>query len=194
MYAEKPVAGTRKTRGWEKDATARQVWLVDDSRKTRELLRDMVGADPAILIEREFDCAETMLTHLAIAGAPEVILMDIQMGGMSGLETLKLVRTLAPGTAVVIMTAFFDGQWKQEALENGAAAFLLKSAEVDAFVRALRQARPGAVTARKAATTTTIFVTRASVGMGEAPSCVGWTRLWLSGMRLLGRGVMSNLL
>lgn len=178
-----------------KDADARRVWLVDDSRNVRKLIGGIVGADPGIIVDQQFDSAETMLSHLAIAGAPEVILMDIQMTGMSGLEALRPLRELAPETAVVIMTAFHDGQSKREALEQGAGGFIVKSAALAEFVRVLREATPGPVNSPVA--TRENVLERKSVGnyqREEAPSSIGWARFLMSRMRLFGKGVMSNFL
>jgi DNA-binding NarL/FixJ family response regulator len=69
---------------------------------------------------------------------PDVVLMDIRMPGMDGLAATAEVLALAPETRVVILTTFDDDEYVYEALRAGASGFLLKSADGDTLVNAVR--------------------------------------------------------
>jgi DNA-binding NarL/FixJ family response regulator len=62
---------------------------------------------------------------------PDVLVVDLMMPGMNGLEVCRAVRETSPGTAVVIVTAFDDEQVRKTALRDGAADFLPKSLASD---------------------------------------------------------------
>jgi len=120
----------------------RVVWLVDDNQQLASLIIQLVGKQPGISFERRFTSAEAMLEELSLGNAPDVILMDIEMGGMSGLEALRIVRQRLPETAVVIMTAFFDPKYYRRAIAGGASSFITKGVGVEEFVAALLTAVP----------------------------------------------------
>jgi FixJ family two-component response regulator len=69
-----------------------------------------------------------------------VALIDIWIPRMSGLELLKGLRTMSPGTRVIIVTADDEDSVRSAAMENGAAAFFAKPFENDIFLDAIRQA------------------------------------------------------
>jgi len=56
-----------------------------------------------------------------------VILLDVEMGGMTGVDALRPVRVLAPDVRVLIVTSFFDPLYEAQAVRDGASAFLIKA-------------------------------------------------------------------
>ncbi|GJH24297.1 response regulator [Caballeronia novacaledonica] len=74
---------------------------------------------------------------------PDVILLDLHMPGLSGLETLKLLVQDVPQTAVVILTVSEDLDELSLALRDGACGYLLKSIETDTLASAIRKAAAG---------------------------------------------------
>lgn len=72
--------------------------------------------------------------------APDVVLLDIQMPRMNGLEALRQIRA---ATKVVIVTTFADDEYVDDALANGASGFVLKDSEADLLVAATRAAANG---------------------------------------------------
>lgn len=74
---------------------------------------------------------------------PDVILLDLHMPGLSGLETLKLLVQDVPQTAVVILTVSEDLDELALALRDGACGYLLKSIETDTLASAIRKAAAG---------------------------------------------------
>lgn len=75
--------------------------------------------------------------------APDVILLDLNMPGLSGLETLQLLVQDLPDTAVVMLTVSEDADELTAAMRAGANGFLLKSIDADALVAAIRKAAAG---------------------------------------------------
>src|SRR5581483_4167564 len=76
---------------------------------------------------RQFESAEAVLEALGQDAPPDVILMDVHMGGISGLEAVRPIKAVASSTRVLILTALSDWESKTQALRDGASDFLLKS-------------------------------------------------------------------
>ena len=74
---------------------------------------------------------------------PDVILLDLNMPGLSGLETLQLLVEDLPDTAVVMLTVSEEADELTAAMREGARGFLLKSIDADALVAAIRKAASG---------------------------------------------------
>ncbi|WP_322058910.1 response regulator transcription factor [Paraburkholderia sp. J63] len=74
---------------------------------------------------------------------PDVILLDLNMPGLSGLETLQLLVQDLPDTAVVMLTVSEDADELTAAMRAGASGFLLKSIDAEALVAAIRKAAAG---------------------------------------------------
>ena len=76
----------------------------------------------------------------AMSNPVRVALIDIWIPRMSGLELLKELRTISPGTHVIIVTADDEDSVRSAAMQNGATAFFAKPFENDIFLDAIRQA------------------------------------------------------
>jgi DNA-binding NarL/FixJ family response regulator len=74
---------------------------------------------------------------------PDVVLMDLEMPVLDGIEATRRIRAAQPGVAVVVLTSFSDRERILSALDAGAAGYLLKDAEPEAIARALEAAARG---------------------------------------------------
>jgi len=74
-------------------------------------------------------------------GAPDVILMDLEMPVMDGIEATRRIITGRPQTRIVVLTSFADGDRILSAVDTGACGYLLKDAEPDELVGGIRAAR-----------------------------------------------------
>lgn len=119
-----------------------KVGLVDDQAMVRVGLKMILEAEPDIKIVGEAaDGAHAVA--LVRDYSPDVVLMDIRMPGLDGLAATAEVIAAHPDARVVILTTFDDDEYVYEALRAGASGFLLKSADGDTLVNAVRVVAAG---------------------------------------------------
>lgn len=121
-----------------------RVLLVDDHALVRRGLTELLTA--AVGIEVVGALSDGSLAAPAVLDlGPDVVLMDLSMPGMDGIEATKAVLAARPQTKVIMLTSFSESAKILAALEAGAIGYLLKDAEPDDIVRALRDAQDGGV-------------------------------------------------
>ena len=120
-----------------------RVLLVDDHAVVRHGLSNLLtGAGMEVVGSLDDgSLAEAAVRTLE----PDIVLMDLSMPGMDGIEATRAVLAARPGTKVVILTSFAEHARLHAALEAGAVGYLLKDAEPDDILRALRDAAAGGV-------------------------------------------------
>jgi DNA-binding NarL/FixJ family response regulator len=116
--------------------------VVDDHPVVREGLRTLLGHEADIECVAEAGSGEEA-TRLASRLSPDVVLLDLVMPGMDGIEVIRRIRAQSPSTQVVALTSFGDEKRVQDAIEAGAIGFLLKDALKEDVLRAIRSARQG---------------------------------------------------
>lgn len=114
-----------------------RVGLVDDQAMVRVGLRMILESEDDIEVCCEAANGEDAVA-LAGTHSPDVILMDIRMPGMDGLAATVELLKATPESRVVILTTFDDDEYLYGALRAGASGFLLKSADGDTLVNAVR--------------------------------------------------------
>ena len=120
------------------------VLIADDQALVRMGLRALVAAEPGLTVVGEAADGDEAVAA-ARAHRPDVVLMDIRMPGTDGLTALRTIAAdpdLA-GTHVVMLTTFELDEYVFAALEAGASGFLVKDADPDDIVRAIRAAASG---------------------------------------------------
>jgi len=113
--------------------------LVDDDDSVRSLMAELLRKDGNIECSRQFSSAEAMLIALGREAAPDVILMDVNMGGMNGIDAISHAQTIAPGTRVFIMTTFFDAKLASRARYEGAMGFFLKTDDLSNIAQSIKK-------------------------------------------------------
>ncbi|MCW1887843.1 response regulator transcription factor [Luteolibacter flavescens] len=116
--------------------------IVEDSRTTREGLETIINLSPDFRCVCSCDTAEKALVQLP-KHAPEVVLMDIQLPGMSGIECVARLKKLLPDTHVIMVTVYEDPDRIFSALRNGASGYLLKRSTPDEVLTAIRDVQQG---------------------------------------------------
>jgi DNA-binding NarL/FixJ family response regulator len=119
-----------------------RVVIADDHGVVRGGLTQLLGTlDDVELVGTAANGAEAV----ALCGAerPEVVLMDLEMPEMDGIEATRRIKDAQPDIAVVILTSFSDRERILRALDAGAAGYLLKDAESDELARSIRAAARG---------------------------------------------------
>ena len=98
--------------------------IVEDDDSLRGILTEIVAASPWSLVDT-FPNAEVALTALATT-CPEVVLMDIQLPGMSGIQCVAKLKALHPAVLVLMVTVYDNNERIFDALAAGASGYLLK--------------------------------------------------------------------
>jgi DNA-binding NarL/FixJ family response regulator len=120
------------------------VMIVEDHTMVREGLRMMLKLEPDLEVIGEAHEGRQAVSK-AIELRPDVVLMDIAMPGLNGLEaTRQLVKAL-PDTRIIILTAHCDDAYVQSAVSSGAVGFLLKQDSAHDLCRAIREVRRGGI-------------------------------------------------
>lgn len=104
-----------------------RVWVVDDNDQLRQTIKDVLGLQNGIQCVRDFSSPDALLSELASKPGPDVILLDVQMGDRNGLDAVRPIKSLARSTRVFMFTTCFNNEWRERALGDGAADYLLKS-------------------------------------------------------------------
>jgi two-component system nitrogen regulation response regulator GlnG len=115
----------------------RQVWIVDDDRSIRWVIEKALSREGIAF--NSFSSAQDALDALS-GGAPEVLVSDIRMPGLSGLELLQTVKARHPAVPVIVMTAYSDLDSAVAAFQGGAYEYLPKPFDVDQAVELIRRA------------------------------------------------------
>jgi DNA-binding NarL/FixJ family response regulator len=121
-----------------------RVLVVDDHALVRRGLSDLLGAAADIELVGALD--DGLRAEAGVREhRPDIVLMDLSMPGLDGIEATRRVLAAAPDTKVIILTSFSENARILAALEAGAVGYLLKDAEPDDVLRALRDAAAGGV-------------------------------------------------
>jgi NarL family two-component system response regulator LiaR len=119
-----------------------RVLLVDDHPVVRQGLRALLSTHDGIDVVGEADDGAAAVTA-AERLSPDVVLMDVVMPGMDGVEALRRIGERRPQTRVVMLTSYADEQQAMEAVDAGASGFLLKDASPRDVAAAIRAAHRG---------------------------------------------------
>jgi len=119
-----------------------RLMLVDDQSLFREALRTLLALQDDFEIVAEAENGERAVA-LAKAHRPDVILMDLRMPVMGGVEATRRVRAAAPAARVVVLTTFEEDEEIFEAMRAGAVGYLLKACSADKLCGSVRAAAQG---------------------------------------------------
>ena len=121
-----------------------RIFIVDDHSVLRAGLKALLEAEPDMRVVGEAEDGPACL-RLVQKAHPDVILLDINLPGMNGLEALKRLRTIMPESKVLILTMHDDADYLRRALKDGSAGFVLKQAAGDELIMAIRTVSSGGV-------------------------------------------------
>jgi DNA-binding NarL/FixJ family response regulator len=126
-----------------------RVLVVDDHEVVRRGLHAFLDGEPDLEVIADAGGGEEALELFAQLDSegrrPDVVLMDLQMAPMDGIETTRRVRELYPGVEVVALTSFAEKERVRAALESGASGYLLKDSEPAEVAAAVRSAHRGEI-------------------------------------------------
>ncbi|MFN9726176.1 response regulator [Acidovorax sp.] len=131
-------------------SAAIRVLLGDDHRIVREglkqVLADPANGPPEIVVAGEATQGQEVLSEVAQRGGTQgldLVLLDIAMPGMDGLEVLQALRTAWPALPVLMLSTYPERQYAVRCIQMGAAGYLHKSADPDDMVAAVRKVAAG---------------------------------------------------
>jgi len=116
--------------------------IVEDQHEMRESLAEWLEGAPGLRCVGAHATAEEALRDIP-AENPDVVLMDINLTGMSGIECVARLKERRPGTQVLMLTTYDDGDLIFDSLRAGANGYLLKNMPREELVEAVRQVRAG---------------------------------------------------
>ena len=114
------------------------VYLCDDVPELRQLLRIILEEDPGLRVVGESGDAQVGIEEIAEL-QPNVVLLDLSMPGMDGLEALPLIRRAAPGTSVIVFSGFTEARMASLVLEGGADRYIEKGEPLERVREAVRE-------------------------------------------------------
>ena len=119
------------------------VWVVEDNRLFRKNLHDLINQVEGLSCPFSSDNCEDALKALREAAPPDVVLLDIGLPGMSGVEGVRCIKALSPSTHVIILTIQDDENKVFNAICGGATGYLLKASTPDDVIGAIREVLQG---------------------------------------------------
>jgi len=119
-----------------------RVLLADDHVVVRQGTRELLERESDMEVVAEAGDGEEAV-RLASHYHPNVVIMDISMPKLNGIEATRQVKAISPATAVLVLTAYDDDQYVFALLEGGAAGYLLKNVRAEELVQAIRAVHAG---------------------------------------------------
>lgn len=171
-----------------------RVILVDDQPLVRAGLRMILGPADGFEIVTECDDGAECLAAVA-SDRPDVVLMDVRMKGMDGVEATRRLRRTSDAPPILILTTFDDDEVLSSALRAGAAGFVLKDAPAEELIRATRIVAAGEAWLDPAVTARVLATYRGSVpaaSTGAADVLGDLTPRERDVFRLIGRGMTNQ--
>jgi DNA-binding NarL/FixJ family response regulator len=118
-----------------------RVAIVEDQRRTREGLATLIDGAAGFRVAAQFDRVEALLRHPG--PPPDVLLLDIGLPGMSGIDGVRALRTRWPDLRILILSVHGDDDLVFTAICAGACGYLLKDTPPDRLLEALAQVHRG---------------------------------------------------
>jgi len=119
------------------------IWLVEDNLRYRKSMAGMINATEGMRCSHAFLSCEEALPVFLKDDLPEVILLDIGLPGMSGIQGIEKFKELSPSTLVVILTVYDDNDKVFNALCAGASGYLLKDSPPEKVIEAIIEVLAG---------------------------------------------------
>jgi DNA-binding NarL/FixJ family response regulator len=119
-----------------------KVSIVEDLAEVRKGLAELVSSDKELLMMENFETAESAIEKLP-ALAPDIVIMDINLPGMSGIECIKTIKEKCPGTQFMMFTVYETDDKILQALQAGATGYLLKRTEPSRILESIKELSQG---------------------------------------------------
>jgi len=166
------------------------VMIVDDHEMVRRGASSYLEAQPNITIVAQAASGEEAV-RLAQEFVPDVVLMDLVMPGMDGVEATRRVKNISPRTQIVILTSFHQDEYIFPALQAGAISYLLKDVKASELLEAIRRAARGEATLHPRIAMRVIKTFR-SLESEEATAFTALTEREMEVLKLIAKGYSNE--
>jgi NarL family two-component system response regulator LiaR len=122
-----------------------RIFLADDHAVVLRGLQALIGTEPDMLVVGTAGDGHTAVEGVR-ATLPDVVVLDLEMPRMTGLEAIELIKAAHPATQILIVTSFSDDEHVFTAIKRGALGYLLKDASPEELLRAIRDVHAGKTT------------------------------------------------
>jgi DNA-binding NarL/FixJ family response regulator len=118
-----------------------RVGIVDDSELVRDTLRFILGCSPNLKVVAEAENGSEAIAMVEVF-KPDVVLMDVSMPVLNGIEATRSITSNFPDTKVIVLTMHTDQTYSDTALQAGACQFLTKDCGKDKLIIAIKECSP----------------------------------------------------
>lgn len=164
-----------------------RVVAFDDNKDLRDMFRMLVDAQPDMVCVAVHPDLSQMMRDLD-AAKPDVIVMDIQMPGMNGIEGVKAIKARWPEARILMQTVFEDEDNVFQAIRAGASGYILKTAHANDMMQAIRDVHAGGSAMTPAIAFKVLELFRAHSPDGVRPNDPGLSDREKSVLTLLVKG------
>jgi DNA-binding NarL/FixJ family response regulator len=119
-----------------------KVSIVEDHRETREKLEELIAGEPKLRHLRSYGTGEDALSSVP-SEKPDVLLVDINLPGMSGIDCVAKLTAKVPGLLVLILTTYNESKLIFDSLRVGASGYLLKKSAPTELLQAIEEVHAG---------------------------------------------------
>ena len=119
------------------------VCLVEDHADFRETLCESIESHSYFVVDAQFSTAEDFFEHLEEATPPDIVILDLGLPGISGIEAIPEIKRRSPGTMALVLTVYNNKEKVFQALGAGASGYLIKSSGLSAIVSGIEDAYHG---------------------------------------------------
>jgi len=126
-----------------KSAGKTEIWIVEDNELFQKCLLELVNNERDLVCPHSFTSCEETLLFMESGKHPDIMLLDIGLPGMSGLEGIGKFKQLSPVTQIIIITVHDESEVIFQAICAGAAGYLLKNAPPEKIIDAIHDVQNG---------------------------------------------------
>ncbi len=119
-----------------------EIWLVEDDAFLRESYTSIINTTAQFQVTQSFGTGEQMLRALT-KGAPHIMLMDIELPGLNGVQCTERVREKRPEVVVIMVTVYDDSELVFNSLKAGASGYITKSSNYEQLINAITDIAAG---------------------------------------------------
>jgi DNA-binding NarL/FixJ family response regulator len=115
-----------------------KIWIIEDNISYSHIIRNTINQSDWCVCEYEFTNVADLVKLLPKGNTPDIILTDINLPGMNGIEGIKVIKEINKEVEIIVLTVFDDNEKIFEAICNGANGYLLKNSSPEEILEAIK--------------------------------------------------------